>query len=165
MDSPSKKSSCGCRNSYDYTNLLPILKPIGNWRIECMLSAMHFGGRKRVLYYWSHLVWDTIQEWMQSLTKQSTIFLQHLWRNIRHSGTFPQIPEKCHSYFWRATFRVGIFGSTRVGEYSDQPGVRPFIRRHSLVHWIYAICIDIQSDEPLQCMVQAKKVLLLSIFH
>ena len=34
----------------DYTNLWPILKPIGSQRIVCMLSAMHLEGRKRVPY-------------------------------------------------------------------------------------------------------------------
>ena len=36
MDSPSKKkkSSCGCKNSSDYTNLWPILKPIGSHAVS-----------------------------------------------------------------------------------------------------------------------------------
>ena len=31
-----KKTLCGCRNSSDYTNLWPLLKPIEGWKILCM---------------------------------------------------------------------------------------------------------------------------------
>ena len=90
---PQQKTSCGCRNSSDYTNLWPILKPIGSWRIVCMLIAMHLGGRKRVPSYYTILKPSYV----------NAFFLQHLWRNMRRSGNFPRflksvihIPEKQH---------------------------------------------------------------------
>ena len=46
------KTSCGCRNSSDYTNIWPLMKPIEGRKILCMklkvkLSAMR---EEEVLY-------------------------------------------------------------------------------------------------------------------
>ena len=65
--------------------------------VEVKLSAMHLGGRKRVLY-----------QAILKLDLQETCVSVFLWRNMRHSGKCPQIPEKCLSYSLRAPFRVGI---------------------------------------------------------
>ena len=46
--------------------------------------------------------------WSSTYKKLVWVHFVLLWRNMRHSGKCPQIPEKCLSYSWRAPFRVGI---------------------------------------------------------
>ena len=75
----------------------PILKPIlrageyyGMLEVEVKLSAMPLGWRNRVLYKEVHI---------EALCECILLhILQHLWRNMRHSGTCLQVPEKCLSY-------------------------------------------------------------------
>ena len=68
--------------------------------IEVKLSAMHFGVKKK------GIVLGNIEAVLCECI---------LWRNVRHSGKFPLIPEKCCSYSRRATFRVGISATYRSG--------------------------------------------------
>ena len=77
---------------------------------EVKLSAMHLGGRKRVLY-------EAILKLVLQETCVSEFVL--LWRNMWHSGKCPQIPEKCLSYSGRAPFRVGISAYTVFHPFSD----------------------------------------------
>ena len=95
MASHAKKHCVMEKFVTDYTSLWSILKPIEGpenimLEVEVKLSAMPLGGRNRVLYKEIR-----IEAFCEFILLH---ILQHLWRNMRHSGKCLQIPETCLSY-------------------------------------------------------------------
>ena len=99
-----KKHSVMQKFVTDYTSLWTILKPIEGQQILCLklkyssLPRLWEGGLGcRTRRYCS-------LSCVSAFCNNFTTFMG----NMQHYEKCPQIPEKCLSYSWRETFRVGI---------------------------------------------------------